>query len=152
MAAPRSTETRVQDTQRRLADDIDCWVATAGTDAGTPYLIPLSFMWDGTHIVVATPLASVTSRNVQASDRVRIGVGVTRDVVMIDGRARMLAPEDVTDAFAATFAAKSGFDPRAEPNEYRFFAITPVRIQAWREANELAGRDVMRDGTWVTEA
>jgi nitroimidazol reductase NimA-like FMN-containing flavoprotein (pyridoxamine 5'-phosphate oxidase superfamily) len=151
MAAPRSTETRVQETQRRLADDIDCWVATSGAGTGTPYLIPLSFVWDGTHIVVATPLASLTSRNIQASDRVRIGIGLTRDVVMIDGRARMLAPEEISDAFAGAFAAKSGFDPRAEPNEYRFFMITPVRVQAWREANELAGRDVMRDGKWVTE-
>ncbi len=152
MAAPRSTQTRVQDTQRRLADDIDCWVATTGVESGAPYLIPLSFLWDGSRIAVATPLASLTSRNIQMSDRVRIGLGVTRDVVMIDGRARMLAPDEASDAFAGAFVAKSGFDPRAEPNEYRFFAITPVRIQAWREANELAGRDVMRDGKWVTDA
>jgi hypothetical protein len=24
-----------------------------------------------------------------------------------------------------------------------------VRMQAWREANEIAGRELMRDGRWV---
>jgi hypothetical protein len=24
-----------------------------------------------------------------------------------------------------------------------------VRVQAWREANEIAGRTLMRDGTWL---
>jgi hypothetical protein len=32
---------------------------------------------------------------------------------------------------------------------YRWFRITPRRIQAWREANELAGRTLMRDGRWL---
>jgi hypothetical protein len=26
---------------------------------------------------------------------------------------------------------------------------TPVRIQAWREENELADRDLMREGRWL---
>jgi len=30
-----------------------------------------------------------------------------------------------------------------------YFRITPRRIQAWREENELAGRDLMRDGCWL---
>jgi hypothetical protein len=27
--------------------------------------------------------------------------------------------------------------------------LRPDRIQAWRESNELAGRLLMRDGTWL---
>jgi NADPH-dependent FMN reductase len=27
--------------------------------------------------------------------------------------------------------------------------LRPRRIQAWREENELAGRDLMRDGRWL---
>jgi len=26
-----------------------------------------------------------------------------------------------------------------------------VRVQAWREANEIPGRTLMRDGAWLTE-
>jgi hypothetical protein len=32
---------------------------------------------------------------------------------------------------------------------YRWFRISPRRIQAWREANELAGRELMRDDRWL---
>jgi len=27
--------------------------------------------------------------------------------------------------------------------------VTPTEIRAWREANELAGRLLMRDGVWL---
>jgi hypothetical protein len=32
---------------------------------------------------------------------------------------------------------------------YRWFRISPRRIQAWREVNELPGRELMRDGRWL---
>jgi hypothetical protein len=32
---------------------------------------------------------------------------------------------------------------------YRWFRISPGRIQAWREVNELPGRELMRDGRWL---
>ncbi len=30
-----------------------------------------------------------------------------------------------------------------------YLRLTPQRIQAWREVNELRGRHVMRGGAWV---
>jgi hypothetical protein len=54
-------------------------------------------------------------------------------------------PDDVGDAFAA----KTGFDPRQETNSYLYFRVHPRRLQAWREANELEGRELMRGGRWV---
>jgi len=32
---------------------------------------------------------------------------------------------------------------------YAYLRVTPRRIQAWREENELAEREVMRDGHWL---
>jgi hypothetical protein len=32
----------------------------------------------------------------------------------------------------------------------RFLVLRPQRIQAWREANELTGRTLMRSGEWMT--
>ena len=32
---------------------------------------------------------------------------------------------------------------------YRWFRISPRRIQAWREVNELPDRELMRDGRWL---
>ena len=58
-AAPRTREQRRRDTEERLAADVDVWVATAFED-GTPYLVPLSFEWDGE---IAVDLASGTAHD-----------------------------------------------------------------------------------------
>jgi hypothetical protein len=42
-------------------------------EAGTPYLVPLSFLWDGITLLIATPSSSPTSRNRQATGKVRLG-------------------------------------------------------------------------------
>jgi pyridoxamine 5'-phosphate oxidase-like protein len=106
-ADPRSRAERRRDTEHRLTHDVDVWVASASAD-GAPYLVPLSFDWDGEAVLVATPTNSPTGRNLAAIRAVRLGLGLTRDVSMI-----------------------------------------PRRIQAWREVNELADRELMRDGRWL---
>ena len=80
---------------------------------------------------------------------VRLGLGPTRDVTIIDGSVETLPIDALTAAQADRFATRTGFDPRREDTEYSWFLIRPVRIQAWREADELAGRDLMRDGRWL---
>lgn len=144
MDSPRSAEQRKSDTLTRLASDVDAWVATADSD-GDGYLVPLSFLWDGAGMVVSTPRSSVTGRNLSRGGRVRAGVGLVRDVTMIDGTAELVEDERTMD----TFAAKDGWDPRKEDDDYAFFRIVPERIQAWREVNELPGRTLMRDGKWL---
>jgi hypothetical protein len=47
------------------------------------------------------------------------------------------------------FVAHTGFDPRALATPYRWFRISPRRIRAWREVNELPDRELMRDGRWL---
>ena len=147
---PRSQEQRTRDALHRLEHDVDAWVASAGEGAGTPYLVPLSFLWDGAAILIATPSSSPTGRNLQAGGRVRLGIGPTRDLVLIEGTAHGIAAADIPADVGDAFAAKAGFDPREERPPYVYFRITPQRIQAWREANELKGRDLMRDGEWLT--
>jgi hypothetical protein len=144
--APRSRHQRIQDTLRRLEHDVDCWVATADPSTGTPYLVPLSFLWHDDALLLATPAASPTGRNLRASGTARIGIGPTRDVVLVEGTVRVVPdlPAEIGDAFAV----KAGFDPR-ELSSYLFLEVRPQRLQAWREADELTGRVLMRDGTWL---
>lgn len=145
---PRSAAERRRDTEHRLTDDVDVWVASASA-GGDPHLVPLSFDWDGEALLVATPTASVTGRNLAASGAARLALGPTRDVVVIDGPVAIVEMADLPAADGDRFAARTGFDPRTLTTAYRFFRITPRRIQAWREENELAGRDLMRDGRWL---
>ncbi len=58
------------------------------------------------------------------------------------------APTRLRHMGGDAFAAKAGFDPRLLTG-YLYFGIRPQRVQAWREANELQGRDLMRDGHWL---
>lgn len=51
----RSLEERTRDTMHRLEHDVDAWVVTADGEGGTPYLVPLSFLWEGATLLVATP-------------------------------------------------------------------------------------------------
>ena len=80
MPTPRSRAQRRRDTEHRLTHDIDVWVASASAD-GAPYLVPLSFDWDGEALLVATPADSPTGRNLAATRVVRLGLGHTRDVI-----------------------------------------------------------------------
>jgi hypothetical protein len=50
---------------------------------------------------------------------------------------------------AYRFAARTGFDPRQLATPYLYFGVRPHRVQAWREADEPDGRDLMRDGEWL---
>ncbi len=86
---PRSRAQRRRDTEHRLTHDIDVWVASASAD-GAPYLVPLSFDWDGEALLVATPTDSPTGRNLAATRTVRLGLGHTRDVSMVEGEVEVL--------------------------------------------------------------
>jgi len=146
----RTAQQRKADTLRRLSSDVDTWVATADPATGTPYLVPLSFLWDGATMLISTPASSPTSRNLRATGRVRLGIGPTRDLVLIEGTVQAeTAAAEISAEAGDAFAAKTGFDPR-ELTGYAYFRIRPQWLQAWREANELTGRALVRDGDWVT--
>ncbi|MEV7736075.1 pyridoxamine 5'-phosphate oxidase family protein [Streptomyces sp. NPDC088921] len=146
----RTTRQRKQDTLNRLEHDEDVWVATAPDDgSGVPYLVPLSFLWDGSTILLATPAGSPTGRNLKATGRVRLGLGPTRDVVMIEGTVDTVTQTELTGEEGDRFAARTGFDPRRLATPYLYFRVRPQRVQAWREADELTGRELMRDGQWL---
>ncbi|MBM0234391.1 pyridoxamine 5'-phosphate oxidase family protein [Micromonospora sp. STR1_7] len=143
----RNLEQRKQDTLARLNEDLDAWVASADRD-GNPYLVPLSFLWDGVAFILATAESSPTARNLRFSGRVRMSVGPTRDVVLIEGTVETFSRETVPGDLADAFATKL-WDARVGTTRYAYFRVTPRRIQAWREENEISGRDLMRDGYWL---
>jgi hypothetical protein len=145
---PRSPAQRRRDTEQRLTHDIDLWVASASADGG-PYLVPLSFDWDGEAVLVATPAKNPTGRNLAVTQTARLGLGHTRDVSMIEGDVEVLEIDALPQERGDRFAMRAGFDPRAQDTPYRWFRISPRRIQAWREVNELPDRELMRDGRWL---
>ena len=146
---PRSRSERRRDTEHRLIHDIDVWVATASAD-GAPYLVPLSFDWDGEALLVATPADSPTGRNLAATRFVRLGLGHTRDVSMIEGEVEVLEIDALPQQAGDRFAARAGFDPRApRPRRTAGSASPRAASRPGARSNELPDRELMRDGRWL---
>jgi hypothetical protein len=144
----RSREQRKADTLAILAAPAaDVWVASASVDG--PYLVPLSLAWIGERVVLAMEASSRTARNITQRGTARLGAGHTRDVVMIDAVLERSVPVAEAGQVAEGYAAQADWDPRAAGGDYVYLVLRPDRIQAWREADELAGRLLMRGGTWL---
>jgi hypothetical protein len=147
-ADARDAETRKADALAMLSTPaVDVWVATASA-AGAPHLVPVSLAWVDERAVIAVPVESVTARNLTASGEARLAVGPTRDVVMLDTVLERAVDVTADDALGAAYAAQADWDPRRSPG-YEFLVLRPVRVQAWREVNEIAGRTLMRGGAWL---
>ena len=150
MAFPpaRPLEQRKTDTLAKLTGPAtDVWVASAGAEA---YLVPLSLGWVDERVVIALERTSRTAQNIATSGTARLGLGPTRDVVLID--AVLEATHPIGDGPASLvdgYLAQADWDPRSAGDSYQWMVLRPVRIQAWREPNELAGRTLMRDGAWT---
>ena len=69
---------------------------------------------------------------------------------MIDGEVEVLEIDALPQQRGDRFAARTGFDPRALATP--LVRISPRRIQAWREVNELPDRELMRDGRCWSDA
>ncbi|MBL1108871.1 pyridoxamine 5'-phosphate oxidase family protein [Streptomyces sp. 5-8] len=145
----RPTAQRVRDTLERLGTERDVWVSTAHPEHG-PHQVPLWFLWDGRAVWMCTGGTSVTARNVHTEPRVRLALPDTFDVVLLQGDAEGFPAHEVSADAAQAFADKFGWDPRAEEGSFLYIRVVPRMVRAWRGGRELAGRVVMRDGTWLT--
>jgi hypothetical protein len=95
------------------------------------------------------PPSRSRGRNLAATRTVRLGLGHTRDVSMMQGEVEVLeiaTPPQQPDDW---FVARTGFSARALATPYRWFRISPRRVQAWRDVNELPDRELMREGRWL---
>lgn len=144
----RSREQRKADTLAILqAAEADVWVASASGDG--PYLVPLSLAWIDGRVVLALQGSSRTARNIVEQGTARLGAGQTRDVVMIDAVLERSVSLELGGEIADRYAEQADWDPRDVGGDYVYLVLRPDRIQAWRESDELAGRLLMRGGTWL---
>ena len=146
MTTPRTPTQRRDDALAALASGRDVWVASADA-AGETHLIPLSYLWDGECLTMATPRDSRTARNLARAGYGRVALPSTDDVVILAGPVAVV-PIAGDDALGSAHAAATGFDPRLEPEPYIYLQLIPATVQTWRDVPELNGRTIMRDGRW----
>lgn len=144
----RSTRQRKSDAIEKLEKDQDVWVATAD-DRGIAHLVPLSLCWHDGMVIVAAEARSRTARNASASGRARLALGPSRDVVMIDAEASVVARPAAGPAIARAYRERTGWEPGSDGGDWVYIFLVPTRIQVWRDVEEIAGRTVMSDGTWL---
>lgn len=144
----RSAVQRKSDAIEKLNKDQDVWVATAD-DRGIAHLVPLSLCWHGGMVVVAVEARSRTARNASASGQARLALGPSRDVVMIDAQASVVTRQDAGPRIAGSYRERTGWEPGSDGGDWVYVLLSPARIQVWRDVSEIAGRTVMRDGTWL---
>ena len=146
MTTPRTARQRRDDTLATLRSGRDVWVASADAD-GETHLVPLSYLWDGACLTMATLRDSRTARNLARAGYARVALPSTDDVVILAGKVETI-PTDHDDALASAHAVATGFDARLEPEPYVYLRVRPETIQSWRDVAELQGRTIMRDGRW----
>jgi hypothetical protein len=144
----RSAAERKSDAIEKLNKDQDVWVAT-GDDRGIAHLVPLSLCWHDGMVVVAVEARSRTARNASASGQARLALGSSRDVVMIDAKASVVAGQDAEPAIVGGYRERTGWEPGSDGGDWVYVLLKPTRIQVWRDVGEIAGRTVMSDGTWL---
>ena len=99
-------------------------------------------------LLVATPLGSPTGRDLAAARTARLALGHTRDVSMIEGAVEVLEWTRCRRSGETGSPCAPG-STRVADHPYRWFQISPRRIQAWREVDELPDRELMRNGRWL---
>jgi hypothetical protein len=146
----RSPEQRKSDALAKLtAKEANVWVASA-SPTGDVHLVPVTHTWNGSQVVLATGPTSSTVAHVTATRRVRLALGESRDVVMIDAVLVEAVPEaDAPASLADAYAAQAGWDPRTDSGDYIYLVLGPERIQVWKEGEDLDGRTIMRNEQWV---
>jgi hypothetical protein len=102
-------------------------------------------------LYVATITSNPTARNIEATGRAQVIVGLIRDVGLMEMTGGRLARDEAERLCRAVYAEKCGWDP-LETKSYEFFALAPRRIECWRELNEHADRLMMDNGEWLAEA
>ncbi|MGC1238455.1 MAG: pyridoxamine 5'-phosphate oxidase family protein [Acidimicrobiales bacterium] len=146
----RSPDQRKSDALAKLTTKGEnIWVASA-SPIGAVHLVPVSHTWNGSNVVVATEPESRTVTNVSTNGRVRLALGETRDVVMIDAVLVESVPVARSTAdLADAYATQAGWDPRTDGGDYVYLVFRPDRILVWQEGEDLTGRTIMRNGTWL---
>ena len=118
-----------------------------GVGRGVPHLVPVSLAWVDERIVIAVEASSVTARSTATSGTARLAVGPTRDVVMVDALREKTVDVAADDELGEAYVAQADWDQGE--TRATCSSCSGGRVQAWREANEIAGRTLMRDGRWL---
>jgi len=119
----------------RIAEAVYYWLASTRPD-GRPHAVPIGAVWQDDRLYFNTSPRTVTARNLEASPQVCVHLGSGEEVVILEGRAARLAPQEVPEQVLGEYGLKYG-DPSYRPDpadpELPWHAVEPDRVLFWAE-------------------
>lgn len=101
---------------QRLRSDLIIWLGTVRPD-GRPHLVPVWFVWDGTHILIFSQPENRKVHNLRENSHVVLALDDTKggdDVITIEGEAELLQPGSDVSMASPAFTEKYGEEIRSE--------------------------------------
>ncbi len=109
------------------------WLATT-RPSGRPHSVPIGGVWLGSRLYFNMAPETVTARNLARNPAVAVNLGDPAQVVILEGTAGTLRPEEVPDAVLDLYGGKYG-DPAHRPDPATpgidWYAVSPSKILAW---------------------
>ena len=138
----------------RLTTDAIVWLGSTRPD-GRPHHVPIWFAWRDPLVLLFTQPRSQKVRNVEANPAVTLTLDSAaggKDVVIVEGRARLIDDVDATaDPFAGKYRERMEQTPESWAEQFpQAVLVTITRVFGWSAAGSA---DVMyspREGrmTW----
>lgn len=126
--------------ERQLHEEPIIWLATVRHD-GQPQVVPVWFLWDGTHVLIYSLPVSQKVRNIQANPRVSLHFNSDRwatQVTRLDGYAELVrapTPAHEVAAYLAKYQegmARLGMTPEEFTLRYSaLIRVRPERLIYW---------------------
>jgi hypothetical protein len=144
---PRSRLERRAAALEHLRSNSNLWFATASDGRG-PHLIPVSYWWDGNRLTTAMFENSRTLKNVRSQPKVRVAIGSTGDVLMIDSTATIVSVTEIDPGAAEAYARAAGMtQDRCRVSLTSNWLRSGCRRGG--DPRSFAGRTVMHRGVWL---
>ena len=67
-----------------------------------------------------------------------------------DRKATLAAVKEADPGVVSGFTAAAHWNPAEQPGSWRFYHLRPTRIQAYLGYGEVEGKEVMREGRWLS--
>lgn len=121
----------------RFAEADACWFSSTRPD-GRAHLAPIWHVWHEGCAYVVTQAKAVRTRNVAHHTGVSLSLPDTREVVIIEGEAR-IAPE-MQEALNPLFKAKYNWEFEHDSTYRTIIEVRPRKVIAWSTGGANEGR------------
>ncbi|ASO20683.1 hypothetical protein FHR81_005549 [Actinoalloteichus hoggarensis] len=136
-----------------LTESRSYWVCTVRPDL-RPHAVPVWGVWRRGSLLISTPESTVKARNIAVNRAVTVHLESADDVVVVDGRARVISDSDELTDWSTALTEKYGgltgvtYDLVASASAgMRNVAIDAKVVRAWRAGEMFHAVRWVADGT-----